>query len=194
MTALPDAPPTLEDLAGRYSETKLRTVDVALDLFSTHGVAGTSLQMIADALGVTKAAIYHQFPTKDAIVVAVVEVKLVPIEAAIVTAELVGPTLAAREALLAQVIDAVVGNRFMLSTMQSDPALFRVLAEHESSRHLWVRLFSFLVGDDLDAHGRVRAAVLSAAIGAVAHPFVLGLEDDELAADLLAITRRLVFS
>lgn len=150
--------------------------------------------MIADALGITKAAVYHQFPTKDAIVVAVIEVNLVPIEQALEVAEATGLTDDARETLLASVIEAVVGNRFMLSTLQADPALFRVLAEHETSRHLWVRLFSFLLGDDLDAHERVRAAVLSAAIGAVAHPFVRDLDDDQLAVELLGITRRLVFS
>ena len=34
---------------------------------------GTSLQMIADAMGVTKAAVYHQFHTKEEIVLAVAE-------------------------------------------------------------------------------------------------------------------------
>jgi AcrR family transcriptional regulator len=32
-------------------------LDAALDLFAEHG--GTSLQMIADAIGITKAAVYH---------------------------------------------------------------------------------------------------------------------------------------
>ncbi len=193
--APPEAPPpgTLRQLADRYSAAKLRTVDVALDLFAVHGVRGTSLQMIADRLGVTKAAIYHQFPTKDAIVVAVVEVKLLAIEEALDAAERTGPTHEAREALLAAVIDDVVANRLTLSTLQADPVLFQVLADHESSRHLFVRLFSFLLGDEMDAHTRVRAAVLSAAIGASAHPFVVGLDDDVLTRDLLEVTHRLVF-
>ena len=38
--------------------------------------------MIADAIGVTKAAVYHQFKTKDEIVVAVAEVDLLKLEAA----------------------------------------------------------------------------------------------------------------
>jgi AcrR family transcriptional regulator len=42
-----------------------RVLDAALDLISEHGVSGTSLQMIADAVGVTKAAVYHQFKTKE---------------------------------------------------------------------------------------------------------------------------------
>ena len=49
------------------SAAQTRILVAALDLFAEHGVSGTSLQMIADALGVTKAAVYHQFKTKDEI-------------------------------------------------------------------------------------------------------------------------------
>ena len=54
----------------------MRVLVVALDLFAEHGVHGTSLQMIADDIGVTKAAVYHQFKTKEAIVVGAVEIEL----------------------------------------------------------------------------------------------------------------------
>src|SRR4051794_32541586 len=50
-----------------------RVVDAALELFAQHGVSGTSLQMIADHLGVTKAAVYYQFKAKEDIVLAVLE-------------------------------------------------------------------------------------------------------------------------
>ncbi len=49
-----------------------RVLDAALNLFAERGVNGTSLQMIADHLGVSKAAIYYQFHTKDDIVLSVV--------------------------------------------------------------------------------------------------------------------------
>src|SRR5690349_19766190 len=140
---------TLQGLAARYSPTRMRTIEASLEQFADHGVSGTSLQTIADSLGVTKAAIYHQFPTKDAIVVA---------------------------------------DRRVLGTLQRDPVLLRHLAAHEASRRMWIRLFSVLLGDDLDAPARVRAAVLSAAIGSVDHPFVADLDDDALRDELLAIT------
>ncbi len=187
------APPlTLRELAGRYSPAQLRTIDVALDLFADHGVAGTSLQDIADAVGVTKAAIYHQFAAKEAIVLGVIEVQLVPLEDALDEAESAGPSRKAREGLLAAVIDIVVGNRRALSTLQRDPVLFRLLGEHEPSRQLWARLFPMLLGADLGQTNRVRAAVLSAAIGAVAHPFVIDLDNDTVRDALLAATRPLI--
>ena len=43
--------------------------------------------MIADAIGVTKAAVYHQFKTKEEIVIAVMETDLVQLEAALDAAE-----------------------------------------------------------------------------------------------------------
>ena len=54
-------------------DTRTRLLETALELFTRHGVEGTSLQMIADALGVTKAAVYYHFKTKDEITEAVTE-------------------------------------------------------------------------------------------------------------------------
>ena len=64
-----------------------RVITAALALFAEHGVAGTSLQMIADAIGVSKAAVYHQFNTKAEIVLATAETELVGLEAAVEAAE-----------------------------------------------------------------------------------------------------------
>ena len=190
MTTVP--PTTLALLAERYSPAQRRTAHAALELFATHGVGGTSLQMIADALGVTKAAVYHQFPSKDDIVVAVLELQLRPIEAILEQAEAAGSGPAARDALLVGVIDAVVSNRGSLSTLQRDPVLFRLLAEHPPSLRLWTRIFAILLGDDADDRALVRSSVLSAVIGSVNYPFVVGLDDDVVRDELLAIARRLL--
>jgi AcrR family transcriptional regulator len=184
---------SLRERAARYTPVQRLTIDVALDLFADHGVAGTSFQMIADAVGVTKAAIYHQFGTKDAIVLGVLEVQLQPLEAAVDEAERTGATLQSRETLLARVIEIVVGNRRALSTLQRDPVLFRLIEDDALAQHLFTRIFAVLLDDDVRHHARVRAAVLSAAIGAVAHPFVADLDNDTLRDDLLDVTRKLIF-
>jgi AcrR family transcriptional regulator len=183
---------SMRDGAARYTAAQRRTIDAALDLFATHGVAGTSLQMIADALGVTKAAVYHQFKTKDTIVQAVLEVTLEQIETALEVAEASGGGLRAREVLLEDVIGAAVERRRAVGALQNDPVMVRILGDYEPSRHLWSRLFAVLLGEDLDAAARVRAAALSAAIGSVGHPFVADIDDDTLRRELLALTRRLV--
>ena len=45
--------------------TRERILDVALDLFIERGFDKTSLREIATQLGVTKAALYYHFPSKD---------------------------------------------------------------------------------------------------------------------------------
>lgn len=53
--------------------TRTRIQDVALELFIEQGYEATSLREIAEKLGVTKAALYYHFKTKDDIVVSLAE-------------------------------------------------------------------------------------------------------------------------
>jgi AcrR family transcriptional regulator len=188
---------TLRDTARQYSGAQRRVIAAALDLFGDHGVGGTSLQMIADHLGVTKAAVYHQFKTKEAIVVAVATTELVGLEAALEAAEAADSDQAAREALLHKLIGLAVQQRRAVATLQNDPVIVRFLTENQPFQGMWARLYAALLGDDLvlDASTLVQVALLSAAIaGAVGHPFVRHLDDATLEAELLAIARKLVFT
>ena len=82
--------------------------------------------------------------------------------------------------MLAQVIDLAVERRSMVSAVQHDPVVVRLLAKHEPFRELMDRLSAVLTGGDTDADARVRAAMVSAAIGgAVTHPLVADLDDDD---------------
>ena len=109
------------------SPAQSRIVAAALDLFGRYGVSGTSLQMIADTVGVTKAAVYHQYKTKEEIVIAVMEDDLRRLEAALDIAEAEeGPR--AREVLLTLVIDLAVQRRRIVSALQQDPVIIGLLA------------------------------------------------------------------
>jgi AcrR family transcriptional regulator len=175
------------------SAAQTRIINAALDLFAEHGVNGTSLQMIADAIGVTKAAIYHQFKTKDEIVFAAVEVELVKLETALDAAETEESPLRARELVLTQVIDLAVERRRMVSAVQHDPVVVRFLAKDETFRQLMTRLYTVLTAGDVGAEARVRAAMVSAAIGgAVMHPLVMDLDDDTLRSHLIYLTQQLI--
>jgi AcrR family transcriptional regulator len=52
------------------ASTRERILDVALDLFSDKGYDATSLREIAERLGVTKAALYYHFASKEDILMA----------------------------------------------------------------------------------------------------------------------------
>jgi AcrR family transcriptional regulator len=175
------------------SAAQSRIITAALDLFGRHGVSGTSLQMIADAIGVTKAAVYHQFKTKDEIVIAAIEAELVKVEAALDEAEAEPDRARAGEMVLATVIDLAVARRSMVSAVQHDPVIVRFLAKHEPFRHLMERLSTALTAGDDSVDARVRAAMCSAAIGgAVTHPLVADLDDETLRARLFQLARQLL--
>jgi AcrR family transcriptional regulator len=50
-----------------------RILDAALALMAEHGSAGTSMRMLARACDLNVAAIYHYFPSKDALLAAVID-------------------------------------------------------------------------------------------------------------------------
>jgi AcrR family transcriptional regulator len=173
------------------SPAKARIVAAAAGLFAEQGVGGTSLQMIADAIGVTKAAVYHQFNTKEEIVIAVAEDELARLEAAMDAAEAAPGPGSVREALLLRIIDLAVTRRGMESTLVRDPVLVRFFATHEPFRQVMDRLYRLLTGQDAGPEARTRAAMLTAAIGgAVMHPLVADLDDDTLRVQLLHLARR----
>lgn len=163
-----------------------------MELFADHGVSGTSLQMIADQLGVTKAAVYHQFNTKNEIVLAVCEDQFAGLEAAVEAAEQIAPREAARNYLLEHVIDVAIARRRWVRALSNDPVMVRLLAEHEPLQSLIIRLYRLILDDDAGAQGIVSVAVLSAAIGAtVVHPLVADLDDVTLRTELLVVARRI---
>lgn len=169
-----------------------RIVEAALALFAEHGVSGTSLQMIADAIGVTKAAVYHQYPTKDEIVLAVATVVLTGLEAAATSAEAEPSRARARDVLIAGMIDLAVESRRMANVIQRDPVMLRFLEEHAPFRRVMERVNRLLMGGAADARARVQAAAIASAIaGAVVHPLALDLDDETLRARLLEQVRKL---
>jgi AcrR family transcriptional regulator len=175
-----------------YTAAQTRIIETALVLFAEHGISGTSLQMIADAIGVTKAAVYHQYKTKDEIVVAVAEVVLTGLEAAAKAAEAERSHARARQALIAAMIDLAVERRRMAGILQRDPVMLRFLEEHEPFRRVMERVNRLLMGDASGPRARVHAATLASVIaGTVIHPLVLNLDDESLRSHLLKQARKL---
>jgi AcrR family transcriptional regulator len=168
-----------------------RIVTAALRLFSQHGVGGTSLQMIADEIGVTKAAVYHQYPSKDEIVLAAAEAELSRLRSVIAVAESEPTVTRARNALLTGIVDLTVEGRRTVRTILGDPVITAFFTEHEVFRDTMHRLRHLLVGDDRGPEASVRTAMLVAALsGAATHPFVVDLDDETLRSQLLQLARR----
>jgi AcrR family transcriptional regulator len=173
----------------RYSAAQLRTIEAALRLFAIHGVNGTSLQMIADAVGVTKAAIYHQFRAKDEIVVATADHEMLALQEAVTDAESEPDRTQARLFMLRRMIDYSVNSRALIRAWESDPEMVRVLAEFPPYMNLMRRMYGLLVQDE---QHRVLAAMLSAAISAVATPTLTDIDDETLSDEVFAYACRLL--
>jgi AcrR family transcriptional regulator len=176
----------------RPGTARERLLSAALDLFAEHGVSGTSLQMIADRLGVTKAAVYHQFQSKDDIVLAVIDPALERLGPIADHAEAQRGPQARRDAVLEGVVDLVVDQRKVSTTLSFDPVVMRLVRAHPALRGLQ-RIRRMLGGTAPDPGSRVRMAVLSGGlIMAGADPAVAGLDDEDFRDHLLAAARRIL--
>jgi AcrR family transcriptional regulator len=180
----PAAPTTL-------TAAQQRIVTAALKLFSRHGVGGTSLQMIADEIGVTKAAVYHQYSTKDQIVLAAAEAELANLEQVVRKAEALAPGRKAQDVLVEGIVDLAIARRREMGNILTDPVIADHFAGDEVFADVMHRLRRLVAGDESGPEARVRTATLIGAIsGAVMHPFVAGLDDEVLRGELLRLARR----
>ncbi|WP_314213287.1 TetR/AcrR family transcriptional regulator [Pseudarthrobacter equi] len=142
---------------------KARLVAIAGDLFVERGIGGTSLQSIADRLGVTKAAVYHQFATKDDIVLAVAAPVIERLRAIADTAEpLEGEE--ARIATIGGLVDLALQERSTAALMRRDPAMARLLEAHDPYLEQITRIDALLLGPNPTDELRIALAFAGAGI------------------------------
>jgi AcrR family transcriptional regulator len=170
-----------------------RVIAAALELFAERGVGGTSLGMIAAALGVTKAAVYHQFKAKDEIIFAAVESELRRLEAVVDAAEAEPTVKRAREAMIRGMVEMTIGVGRSVSAVLSDPAVTGSFSHHAGYRDLLRRIRCLLMDDPGTREARIRTATVIAAInGTSTHPLVADLSEDTLRREVLFVANRLL--
>lgn len=147
--------------------------------------------MIADELGVTKAAVYRQYKTKEQIALAVADAELARMEATIDDAEEEQSWAGARERLLINMVNLAVERRQTVGVILMDPGIARVVPKNASFRRVMGRMRRLLLGNEPGPDGAVRTAMVIAAIsGAAVHPLAFDLDDDTLRAQLLPLAKR----
>lgn len=188
------APP--ETLSRETLPMETRIVGAAVDLFATRGIDATSLQMIADTLGITKGAVYYHFKTKQEIVLAVCADSFDALEAAVAEAETIESVTSRERALdhlVPRLVAQAVESRSVFSKLRFDPVMVRLMADDARYEDLLGRLDRLLGGDAPDAEARVRtAAAISALAGAPVHHLVAGLDDTAVRAHLTTVLREIV--
>ncbi|PCC68701.1 transcriptional regulator, TetR family [Nannocystis exedens] len=176
--------------------TRSRLLDTALKLFCEHGVEGTSLQMIADELGVTKAAVYYYFKTKDEIAEAVAAPTLHELEQ-IIEAARTKPSRAAQiDHALSGFVALIVRQRLLLGLYNSDPGIRRVVNRSFAAprgEDLRTRMRTVLAGDNPGLGDAITVHVVFTGLAiAGGAPEYASVDDDTLRHHLLAVGRRLL--
>jgi AcrR family transcriptional regulator len=170
-----------------------RVIEAALALFAEHGVNGTSLQMIADHLGVSKASVYYQFHSKDDIVLAVIRPVYAEIDQLITAVEALPAGQTRREASVAGLVDMAIRHRRVTAVFYGDPAVELLVNSDRECDDINQRFKKVLAMAEEDVQTRVAMSlVISGIYGSAMDPALQDIDDEELRHALLQCVRRLV--
>jgi AcrR family transcriptional regulator len=152
-------------MSGRRTGTRERIQRLALELFIEQGYEKTSLREIADRLGVTKAALYYHFPSKESILASVVEDVSEEVDDLIAWGEGQPRSAATRAELLRRVADLVRGpGRDIIRFGQANEATMR---GHDVGEELSGRLFAvvgLMVEPDAELKDQLGSVLALAAV------------------------------
>ncbi|MEV8612062.1 TetR/AcrR family transcriptional regulator [Amycolatopsis sp. NPDC051373] len=114
--------------AEQAEKTRRAVLATAQELFAEHGFDATSLQLIADTMGVTKANVYYYFRSKADILAALLQSSITAFDELLEAAAKVQTGQQRRELLVDGFVDQVVAHRSVSPLNRTDPGARR----HES--------------------------------------------------------------
>ena len=155
-------PPEGRDAPSR-GDTRSRIQAVAVELFSEQGYDKTSLREIAERLGVTKAALYYHFKSKEDIVHSLVDDYFDRVDSLVAWASQQPKTPAVRAEILSRYLDMVIDSHQVFRMMQQNQAALAGLTSQKHRGELFKErmnaLIDLLVEPGAALRERVRAAV-----------------------------------
>ncbi|MFD9946274.1 TetR family transcriptional regulator [Nonomuraea sp. NPDC059023] len=151
--------------------TSQRILDAASDLFAARGYRATSMQAIADRVGITKAALYYHFDSKDEILRHVTLPLLDELEQVLAEAESGGGgTDEVRWRAIEGYVDVHLRHRSTLTMLVKDMTLLVQAPVAERFRAAIALANELVAGPGSDLAQRVRA---SQVVAGLADPVVL---------------------
>jgi AcrR family transcriptional regulator len=141
----------------RPTDTKARILATARELFVQRGVQQTSLQDIADRLGLTKPALYYHFDSREVLLASLVQPLLDDMNAFVVSRE--SGHRPEPRVLLADYFDLLHRHRDLLSMLVRDLATLGVLNLATRMIDWRLRLIRLLLGPSAPLSAQVRAVV-----------------------------------
>jgi AcrR family transcriptional regulator len=155
------SPPGGWDTPSR-GDTRSRIQAVAVELFSEQGYDKTSLREIAERLGVTKAALYYHFRSKEDIVRSLVDDYFGQVDSLVAWARRQPRTPAVRAEILGRYLDMVIDSHQVYRMLQQNQAALGGLTSEkhrgELLRERMNALIGLLVEPGAGLRERVRAA------------------------------------
>ena len=149
----------------RRTDTREQIRVVALEMFAERGYAGTSLREIAERLGVTKAAVYYHFPTKEDILASLLKDFLAQLDELIAWTERQPRGTDTRRAALDRYAQMLGGPKTDLARfMQEGQSAIRELAAGLQVRKHFAQFQALLAAPDESAEGKLRAQVALVAL------------------------------
>jgi AcrR family transcriptional regulator len=152
-------------------DTRERIQAVALELFAEQGYEKTSLREIAERLGVTKAALYYHFKSKEDIVRSFTEDYVTELDGLIAWGAAQPRTSGTRVLLLERYGDIVERRLGVMRFLeQNQAAVHHLMSEGQRDRQKlfrtqFERLRDLLAGPDAPLRDRVRASVAVVSVG-----------------------------
>ncbi|SPM33942.1 hypothetical protein MRAB57_1749 [Mycobacterium rhizamassiliense] len=181
---------TVADTAALPMATRRRLLIAAMSLFNQYGFAGTSLQMIADELGLTKAAIYYHFRTRDQLLMALMDPVQREIGSVVDAAEAQRGARARAEAMLAGYASVVARNRALTAVTTFDPSVRGVLRNHPLWNALIDRQLALLGATQQGTQATLYATMVLTGMAGAASTAPADLDDDALCRQLIDAGRR----
>jgi AcrR family transcriptional regulator len=139
-------------------QTRKQILETAQRLFTERGYDATSLQLIADELGLTKAAVYYHFRAKNDILRATLQPGIERLKAIVAETTAIRGRRARMEHMIDGFIDFLVQNRAYAVMAALDPAAKR--SQIDESMPLRSRAVSLLFGDQPSAAERLAFSML----------------------------------
>ena len=163
--------------AAQAERTRKQILETAQRLFNEHGYDATSLQMIADEMGLTKAAVYYHFRAKTDILHAAMQPGIQRLEALLDDAAALRGRRARIEYLVNGFVDFLVRHRHYAVMASTDPAAKRDKLDTEAMT-MRRRALTLLFGDNPTGAERLAFGVLFFIPECL--PDLADLTDDEL--------------
>ena len=133
--------------AAQAERTRQQILETAQRLFTEHGYDATSLQMIADEMGLTKAAVYYHFRAKSDILHAAMQPGIRRLEALLDDAAALRGRRARIEYLVNGFVDFLIRHRHYAVMASTDPAAKRDKLDTEATT-MRRRALTLLFGDN----------------------------------------------